>query len=706
MAIATLLGIFCGLFFGDLCTVFSPYASAYIMLLKVTAVPYLVGAIIHGVGQLSGHQAKQILKKGALFISLAWGINILMIYGIDSLFPHPSSTQLGGYIAGEIPSLNFAEILIPENIFFDLTNNIVPAIVIFSLLVGIALMYIREKEVIMQGIDNLVQALTRITSWIARITPIGTFLIIANQVGTTQLSTVKQVSTYVILYIFGISIIIFWVFPRLTNMLTGIPSYKWLQQLLPILVLAYTTNVVIVCLPYIIELLKKETQLLDPLDQKAQNQIQGTVSVVFNLPLGSLFITVFIFFVSIFYNSPLMLSSQLQLFITTFLTSIGAVGLGSWINSLTFILDSLGLPLESVNLYLTTLPFTAGFQSMLSVIQIASLSLFITLSCRNMIILRWSRIVKSSLFTLLPILLLFAGIRSVNILPEIKSEIRSIYELNITSAIPVKIYKSAPTPLAFEGDTFDHIMKTRILRVGYNASVAPFCFLNVDGNVVGYDIAFAYELAYDLGCQLELVPMTYQNITQEINSRLYDIAMSAVSINESRLQALNFTESYMTPRLCFVVQEKMRKVFSTIESVSNNKNFRLAVLKGSSFETTAKELFPDKTLILLNSYEDFHSRDPNVALLWEEQEAIAWTLCHRDYRIVFPQPPLGYDSLGYAIRTDSPRLIHYLDQWLELKKSQGFTDRQRDLWVKGKTEIVGLPQPRWSIIRNVLHWID
>ena len=98
--------------------------------------------------------------------------------------------------------------------------------------------------------------------------------------------------------------------------------------------------------------------------------------MVFNLPLGSLFITVFVFFISIFYNVPLQLAAQFKLFVTTFLTSLGAVGLGSWINTLTFILDSLGLPVEAINLYLATLPFTAGFQSMLSVMEIASLSLF------------------------------------------------------------------------------------------------------------------------------------------------------------------------------------------------------------------------------------------------------------------------------------------------------------------------------------------
>lgn len=706
MAIATVLGILCGLFFGDLCNIFAPYSAAYIMLLKITAVPYLIGAIIHGVGQLSSTQAKQIVKKGIIFITIAWLINILMVFTIKNLFPTPSSTQLGGYISGDIPKLDFAELLIPDNIFFDLANNVVPAIVIFSLLIGIALMFIKEKDILMKGMENIVQVLTRITAWIARITPIGTFLIIANQVGTIQLTTVKQVSTYVILYIIGVSIVIFWIFPHLTNMLTSIPSYKWLQQLLPILVLAYTTNVVIVCLPYIIELLKKETQLLDPNDDKAQSQIQGTVSVVFNLPLGSFFIAVFVFFVSIFYNAPLMLASQFELFLTTFLTSLGAVGMGSWINSLTFILDSLGLPLEAVNLYLTTLPFTSGFQSMVSVIEIASLSLFITLACRNMIQWRWSRILKKGLITLVPIFLLVSGIKMFNPLPEIKNETKSIYELNISSAIPVKIYRTPPPPPSFQGDTFDHIMETKTLRVGYNTSCAPFCFLNVDGSVVGYDIAFAYELAYDLDCQLELVPLSYQNLIHELNDRSYDIAMSAVTVNETRLKTLTFTDSYLSPRLCFVTSEKARKLFTSIPSIKENKKIQIAVLQGSAYEAIAKELFPGKNLILLKTYEEFKPENEHIAILWEEQEAIAWSLCHRNFRIVFPRPPMGYDTLSYVIRNDSPRFIHYLNQWLELKKTQGFTEKQYELWIKGKTEIAAEPVRRWSIIRNVLRWID
>lgn len=707
MAIATILGLLCGLVFGDFCEVLAPYGQAYIMILKVTAVPYLIGAIIHGVGLLSASQAKMILKKGILFIGITFTINICMIYSAYFLFPLPQTSPLVGYVAGNIPPINFAELLIPENIFYDLSNNIIPSVVIFSLLTGISLMYLKEKQTLMNSLQNLVDALTRITGWIARITPIGTFIIIATQAGTIQFSTIKQVSSYIILYILCVSIIIFWIFPRITQMLSHIPSYVWLQQLFPILLLAYTTNVVIVCLPYIIELLHKEMSSIDPLNEKGQTQIQGTVSIIFNLPMGSLFITLFVLFSSIFYNSVLGFSSQIELFLTTFLTSLGAVGIGSWINSLTFILDSLGLPSEALNLYLTTLPFTSGFQAMLSTVQIASLSLLITLACRKRMLYTPSKILKGSLITFSPVILLFILIKTFNPLPEIKNEKKSIFELSISSDIHVSIDKESPIQIeeTTEEDIFAKILKTKTLRVGYVPDAAPYSFANFDHSMVGYDIAFAYELAYDLGCSLELVPMTYSNAIKELNSHSYDIAMSALSINEERLKELSFTAPYQEPELVFITAKKNKNRFKSLSSFKNDPHLSIAVLKGSSYEKLAKELFPNHSIILIDTYDQFALGNIANVMLWEEQEAIAWSLQHKEFRIVFPSPSLGRDSLAYAIAPNNSRFLNYLNQWLILKKNQGYTQKQYDLWILGKTEIASNTSPRWSLIRH-LGWIE
>src|SRR5580693_3647381 len=117
MITATLLGVFAGLFLGDLCHVFAPWENAYIMILKITTIPYLICAVIHGIGRLATSTAKQILQKGLLFIGGVWAINICMIYMTVFLFPRSQGLVHSSYSTLAPSTINFAELLIPDNIF-------------------------------------------------------------------------------------------------------------------------------------------------------------------------------------------------------------------------------------------------------------------------------------------------------------------------------------------------------------------------------------------------------------------------------------------------------------------------------------------------------------------------------------------------------------------------------------------------------------
>ena len=49
-------------------------------------------------------------------------------------------------------------------------------------------------------------------------------------------------------------------------------------------------------------------------------------------------------------------------------------------------------------------------------------------------------------------------------------------------------------------------------------------------------------------------------------------------------------------------------------------------------------------------------------------------------------------------------MANFLDTWFELKKRDGTIDELFDYWVLGKG--AETKEPRWSVIRNVLHWVD
>lgn len=700
MLLATLLGIAVGLFFGESCKVFAPWGNAYIMILKITILPYLICAIIQGVGQFESGEAKGILKKGAFFIAMAWIINIVMIYFTVFAFPKPKGGQVGSFIAQEPTSINFAELLIPDNIFYALANNIVPAIVIFSLLIGIAFIQLHEKQVIMRSLEIFVDALTRITMWLVKITPLGTFLIIANQVGTVELAVVKQVGSYIALYLLALCVLTFWIFPRLVSSLTSLTAFGWLKDLFPILLLAYTTNTVIVCLPYIIHLLERETQF----SEKAQSLNQGIVSVVFNLPFASVFVTVYVFFVSLIYHSALSGIAQIELFLTTYLTSVGAIGMGSWINNLTFLLDSLSLPLDSIPLYIATLPFTSGFQSMLSAMEITSVSLFITLAYHKRLAHGSWKKATTLLVTLLPVVLIYGALIIFRPLPEIETQRKTICDLELRNDVPTTIFtEKPPVEKGVSPDVFDRILRTKTLRVGYNPNIIPFSFCNTHGQLAGYDIAFAYELAHDLGCHLELIPMDHCKVGEELDENLYDIAMSAVSITEDRLKEISFTTPYLKSEIVFVVKDNRRKKFARVADVEKDPHLKIGVLKDTFFEPLAQRLFPDKKIIALENGDAFSSSSADL-FLWDEQEAISWVVRNPHYTVIFPKPSLYTDSFGYAVRSDATRLLTFIDQWLELKKNDGFTQKQYDLWILGKREGYIEKAPRWSVLRDILHW--
>src|SRR6185437_1057248 len=79
------------------------------------------------------------------------------------------------------------------------------------------------------------------------------------------------------------------------------------------------------------------------------------------------------------------------------------------------------------------------------------------------------------------------------------------------------------------------IQRAGVLRVGYNDAVPPFSYRNAAGDLVGYDISFAYRLARDLAVRLEFVPFTWDGLAGDLAARRFDIAMSGIYITDQRL---------------------------------------------------------------------------------------------------------------------------------------------------------------------------
>ena len=115
---------------------------------------------------------------------------------------------------------------------------------------------------------------------------------------------------------------------------------------------------------------------------------------------------------------------------------------------------------------------------------------------------------------------------------------------------------------------------------------------------------------------------------------------------------------------------------------------------------------PNAELVHFESPEQFFKVElGNVdALFYLAELGAAWTFIYPRYSAVVPA---GLDlraPVGLVVASDQLRWLNFLNSWLDLKISTGVIERYVDYWVLGeKTEG---QQKRWSVIRNVLKWID
>ncbi len=122
-----------------------------------------------------------------------------------------------------------------------------------------------------------------------------------------------------------------------------------------------------------------------------------------------------------------------------------------------------------------------------------------------------------------------------------------------------------------------------------------------------------------------------------------------------------------------------------------------------------REYAPEAEVVVLQSEETLfqflegRGADFDALVMPAERGAI-WSLRHPHLSVVVPDPPIMTIPLAYVIGERDERLRLFLNTWIDLLKRDGTVDELRDYWVYGRN--AETRRPRWSIIRNVLGWVE
>lgn len=130
------------------------------------------------------------------------------------------------------------------------------------------------------------------------------------------------------------------------------------------------------------------------------------------------------------------------------------------------------------------------------------------------------------------------------------------------------------------GDVLDEILAAGVIKVSTDANYAPQSFLNDKGELEGFDISVAKEVAKRLGVKVKFVTPDWDLITAGKWGKRWDLSIGSMTPTVERMNALHFTMPYYSTPAQFAVH----KDNTTIKSLKDLAGKHIGVATETTYD--------------------------------------------------------------------------------------------------------------------------
>ena len=698
-------GIAAGLFFGDRTAVMEPLADAYIKLLQMTVLPYVTLSIIAGLGALTPAQARLLGSKVGLVILALWLVTICAVWLFPVMFPtRESATFFSSALVEEREPFNFLDLYIPANPFNSLANNIVPAVVLFSIVVGCALITVPGKARLLDVLAIASAAVARVTMLVVNLSPYGMFAVSAVMAGTIGLDQLLYLEVYLVTYVAMALLLSLWILPGLVATLTPVPYRALMSRTRDALLLAFMTTSLFAVLPLLTEQIKSLIREFLPADGNAESSTDVIVPTSFNFPhAGKILSLSFILFAGWFMDAVVPLSEYPRLAGSGILAMFGSANA-----AIPFLLDQLRLPADAFRLFVASGMVNARFGTLVAAMHTVAVAAIGACALSESVRFETNKLTRFVAMTVVITGVVVGGTRLV-----LQAALDRPYSMDTRLTSKQSFFdRHGPRPdtrsellLPLKGEggsVVERVRERKSLRIGYFDDSLPYAFLNREGQLVGFDVDMARELAADLQVTPEFVRLDRGALQDGLDPASCDIVMSGVALSADRALRLQYSASYLDETVAFIVPDHRGREFSDWESVRAMGRLRIGAPGAPYYLRQVRAQLRDAEIVPFDRVDAmFAPRDPPLdAVVLTAERGSAYTLIHPAYSVVVPRPGSFKVPLAYVIAGRDAGLTSVVNIWIEQKRKDGTIDQLFGYWILGQEREA--PPRRWSVVDNVL----
>jgi polar amino acid transport system substrate-binding protein len=222
----------------------------------------------------------------------------------------------------------------------------------------------------------------------------------------------------------------------------------------------------------------------------------------------------------------------------------------------------------------------------------------------------------------------------------------------------------APTVKQSSSPTFETI-EDGVLTVGSCLDYKPFEFVKA-GDEMGFDVELSEEIADRLGLKVKWVTANFDTIFTAVAAGSFDMVAAASTINEERLNTVDFSAPYFNSRQGFTVNTSETPDIKTIDDLKEGDV--VGVQKGTTGKDFADDNLAPKGIevktfdVAPDAFTDLEGGNI-VAVMNDEGSSIAEAESRPDLEVV--QAINTDEKYGLAFSKKNPELRTAVDGVLE-----------------------------------------
>ncbi|MGI9280042.1 MAG: transporter substrate-binding domain-containing protein [Endozoicomonas sp.] len=233
----------------------------------------------------------------------------------------------------------------------------------------------------------------------------------------------------------------------------------------------------------------------------------------------------------------------------------------------------------------------------------------------------------------------------------------------------------------WQKSTLNEIIERGTLRVGMEAGYMPFEMTNKRGDIVGFDVDIARQMAKSMGVKLELVNTAWDGIIPALLTGKFDIIMSGMTLTPQRNLQINFAQPYIVVGQTILVRKGLEGEIKSYKDL-NDKKYTVATKLGTTGEQATKrylsksnirlfETEADGALEVSNGKADAFVYDLPFNAIYSSQNP--GKLTHLDTAFT-------HEPLAWGIRKGDPDFENWLNNFMRQIRGDGTYDKIYGKW--------------------------